>query len=89
MTGASRVDLTKALKAGGERSRTPGSHRLSRTLIVGEVAVSVVLVIGAGLLVKSLWKLSNANPGFRPDYILTARITPNESFCEVPGRCQA
>jgi putative ABC transport system permease protein len=39
--------------------------------------------------VKSLWKLSNTSPGFRSEYILTARITPNESFCEAPGRCQA
>jgi predicted permease len=88
-TGASRVDLTKSLKFGGERSNSGGSHRLSSSLIVGEVAVAVVLVISAGLLVKSLWKLSNTSPGFRSEYILTARITPNESFCEVSGRCQA
>jgi predicted permease len=88
-TGASRVDLTKSLKSGGERSNSGGSHRLSSGLIVGEVAVAIVLVISAGLLVKSLWKLSNTNPGFRSEYVLTARITPNESFCEVPGRCQA
>jgi putative ABC transport system permease protein len=53
-TGASRVDLTKSLKSGGERSNSGGSHRLSSGLIVGEVAVAVVLVISAGLLVKSL-----------------------------------
>src|SRR6266850_1459454 len=87
--GASCVDLTKSLKSCGERSNSGGSHRLSSGLIVGEVAVAVVLVISAGLLVKSLWKLLNTSPGFRSDYILTARITPNESFCEVPGRCQA
>ena len=88
-TGASRVDLTRSLKSGGERSNSGGNHRLSSGLIVAEVAVAVVLVISAGLLVKSLWKLSNASPGFRSDYVLTARITPNESYCEVPGRCQA
>jgi putative ABC transport system permease protein len=38
--------------------------------------------------VKSLWNLSNANPGFRAEYILTARITPNQSFCAEVGRCQ-
>jgi predicted permease len=88
-TGASRVDLTRSLKSSGERSNTGGSHRLSGGLIVAEVAVAVVLVTSAGLLVKSLWKLSNSSPGFRSEYILTARITPNESYCEVPGRCQA
>ena len=88
-TGASKADLTKSLKTGGERSATGGSHSLSSSLIVGELAIATVLLIGAGLLVKSLWKLSDTNPGFRPESILTARITPNESFCEVPGRCQA
>jgi putative ABC transport system permease protein len=88
-TGAAKVDLTKSLKTGGERTGASGNHRLSSTLVIGEVAVSVVLVIAAGLLVKSLWNLSNANPGFRPERVLTARITPNESFCEAAGRCQA
>ncbi len=85
--GASKVDLTKSLKT-GDRSGTSGNSRLSRILVIGEVAVSVVLVIAAALLVKSLWKLSNANPGFRAEHILTARITPNQSFCAEVGRCQ-
>jgi putative ABC transport system permease protein len=89
MATATKVDLAKAMKSGGERSGTSGSHRLSNALIVVEVAVSVVLVIGAGLLAKSLWNLSTLNPGFQKEFTLTARITPNESFCEMPGRCQA
>src|SRR6267143_1127002 len=89
MVTAAKVDLAKTMKTGGERSGTSGSQQLSNALIVAEVAVSVVLVIGAGLLVKSLWNLSTMNPGFQKEYLLTARITPNESFCEVPGRCQA
>jgi len=87
--GASKVDLTKTLRTGGEKDESRGSNRLSGSLVVGEVAVAAVLVIAAGLLVKSLWKLSNTNPGFRQEYILTARITPNQSFCAVAGRCQA
>jgi len=86
--GASKVDLTKALKTGGERGAS-GNHRLSSGLIIGEVAIAAVLVVGAGLLVKSLWNLSNTSPGFHPEYILTARITPDQAFCEVQGRCQA
>jgi predicted permease len=86
--GATNVDLTKSLKTGGERSGT-GTRRLSGLLVIGEVAVSVVLVVAAGLLVKSLWNLSNSNPGFRPEYVLTARVTPTESFCKELGRCQA
>jgi predicted permease len=87
--GASRVDLTKALKTGAEKGGASKTHGLSRGLIIGEVAIAAVLVIGAGLLVKSLWNLSNTNPGFHKDLILTARITPNESFCAAQGRCQS
>jgi putative ABC transport system permease protein len=87
--GASRVDMTETLKSGGQRSATRGSHRASRLLVVGEVAISMILVVAAGLLVKSLWILSSTSPGFHSEHIVTARITPNESFCEVPGRCLA
>jgi putative ABC transport system permease protein len=87
--GASKVDLTKTLRTGGDKDESQGTNRLSRSLVVGEVAVAAVLVIAAGLLVKSLWKLSSANTGFHQEYVLTARITPNQSFCAVAGRCQA
>jgi len=87
--GASKVDMTATLKSGGQRSATTGNHRASNMLVVGEVAVSMILVIAAGLLVKSLWILSSTSPGFRPERVVTARITPNESFCEVSGRCLA
>ena len=85
--GTSKVDLTKALKT-GERGGISGTHRLSSLLVAAEVSISVVLVIAAGLLVKSPWHLSNTNPGFRSERILTARVTPNESFCADAGRCQ-
>ena len=87
--GASRVDMTEALKSGGQRNASGGNHRASKLLVVGEVAVSMILVIAAGLLVKSLWILSGTNPGFRAESVVTARITPNEMFCAVPGRCLA
>jgi putative ABC transport system permease protein len=85
--GTSKLSLTKALKT-GDRGGISGTHRLSSLLVAGEVGVSVVLVIAAGLLVKSLWNLSNANPGFRSEKILTARVTPNQSFCAEAGRCR-
>src|SRR5580704_6815760 len=87
--GASKIDLTKSLRTGGDKDESRGNHGLSRSLVVAEVAIAAVLVIAAGLLVKSLWKLSNTNTGFRQEYILTARVTPNQSFCAVTGRCQA
>jgi predicted permease len=85
--GGSSVDLTKTLKT-GERGSS-GNRSLSGLLVAGEVGVSVVLVIAAGLLVESLWHLTNTNPGFRSDHILTARVSPNQSFCAAIGRCQA
>ena len=87
--GAGLVNLSDTLKSAGDRTSSGGGHRLSRGLIVGEVAVASVLVIAAGLLVKSLWLLSNASQGYRPESILTARITPNQTFCADTGRCLA
>jgi putative ABC transport system permease protein len=44
-------------------------------------------VIGAGLLIRSFWALSHVDTGFRPEQLLTARITPDESFCDDGRRC--
>jgi len=47
----------------------------------------MLLVIAAGLLIRSFWTLSHVNPGFRFEQVVTARVTPNESFCGDPARC--
>jgi putative ABC transport system permease protein len=65
------------------------SQRLRSVLAIAEVALAVVLVIAAGLTVKSLWELSRVDPGFRIESILTARITPNQAFCAAFARCQS
>jgi putative ABC transport system permease protein len=86
---ASRIDLTESLKKGGQHSAALGSgHRLRSALAISEIALAFVLVLGAGLLVKSLWQLGRVYPGFRADSIITARITPNQSFCADPARCR-
>ena len=85
---ASRIDLNESLKNGGRLSAAAQSRRLRSILAIAEIAVAVVLVIGAGLMIKSLWKLSRVNPGFSPGSIVTARITPNESFCKSIARCE-
>ena len=56
-------------------------NRLRHTLIAGEVAISVVLVIGAGLLTRSFWELRNVDPGFDPSDLSVVHISlPNERY---------
>jgi putative ABC transport system permease protein len=84
---SSRTELTESLKAGGRGTTLATSRRVRAILVVGELALAVLLVSGAGLLIRSLWALSHVNPGFHSDNVLTARITPNQNFCADQGRC--
>ncbi len=76
--GSSKVVLTEALKESGGRSvphaSLSGSHRLRWGLGSMEVALALILLIGASLLIESLFTLSNVNPGFRSHHLLTARF---------------
>ena len=83
-----RVDLTESLKT-GSKNAVAVSHRLRSGLAVSEIALSVVLVTAAGLMVKSLWQLVHVDPGFRSESILSARLTPNQAFCDDFHRCQS
>jgi len=83
----SRGALINSLKSGGRGTAVSVSQRLRSALVVGEIALAVLLVIAAGLMIRSFWALSHLNPGFHPEHILTARITPNESFCDDAERC--
>ncbi|HKV25213.1 MAG TPA: ABC transporter permease [Candidatus Acidoferrum sp.] len=70
-----RVSLNNTLKEGGSQSgSSSGTRRAQRVLMVVEIALSVVLFIGAGLLVKSFRQLTAIQPGFDPHGVLTARI---------------
>jgi putative ABC transport system permease protein len=84
---SSRAALTEALKSGGRGTAVSVSQRLRSWLAIAQVALAVLLVIAAGLMIRSFWSLSHGNAGFRPEHILTARITPNESFCNDAKRC--
>ncbi len=83
------LQLTAVMRSSGERGGTMANTSTRSMLVIGEIAVSVMLVISAGLCVRSLWALSHVNPGFSSQHIVTARFTPNESFCDVPERCFA
>jgi putative ABC transport system permease protein len=68
-------DLATALRAGarGTRSR-PSSNRAKRAIVVGEVAVAVTLLTGAGLLLHSFAKLLSVDPGFRTENVLSMKL---------------
>lgn len=86
---ASQIDLAASIRTGSERSTTTVWTQLRRWLIGIEVALTVVLVVSAGLLMRSLYTLSEADPGFRPEHILTVRISPNQSSCTERSACIA
>jgi len=80
---ASRGRVGDALKEGG-RSSTAGSarQRLRSTFVVVELGVALVLLVGAGLLIKTFWKLRSVEPGFNPDHLVTLRVELPETRYE-------
>ena len=76
----SRLNLNATLKEGGSRATGGGSrHRLRGLLVVVEVSMALVLLIGAGLLLKSFTRLRDTKLGFSPDHVLTASVTLPEA----------
>ena len=76
----SRVDLVSALKQGGGQAGDAGSRRkMQGALIVAQVAVSVMLLVGAGLLLASFYRLQRVETGYRSDGVLSAQIFGNFS----------
>jgi putative ABC transport system permease protein len=63
-----------------------GGGRMQRTMIAVELALSVVLLVGAGLLSRSLQKLSEVNPGFRTDHLLGVALTARGQYWKTPDR---
>ena len=76
----SGLHLAEALKEGGRgMAGSTGSGWLRHVLITAEIALSLVLLIGAGLLIKSFVRLTSVDPGFRAEKLITARISLPES----------
>src|SRR6185436_14648941 len=71
----SKPDLTDALKESGRTTAGARRNRLRSLLVVTEVALSLVLLIGAGLMIKSFSKLNDVDPGFNPDNLITMGVT--------------
>ena len=77
--GGSKQSLAAALKEDGGRSTAAGKNHVRAVLTVAQVAISFTLLIGAGLMLRSLIKLQQVDPGFRPDNTLVMRLAPNWS----------
>ena len=68
------ADLQVRLKEGETRSASAPRQALRKALVVSEVTLALVLLCGAGLLIRTLWKLNSVNPGFDPDNVLVAEL---------------
>jgi predicted permease len=73
---SSKIDLQLALKESGSPAMTGMGGRLRSLLIVAEVSLALMLVIGAGLLVKSFWRLQQVDPGFKAENVLSLQLAP-------------
>nr|MBA3255083.1 ABC transporter permease [Pyrinomonadaceae bacterium] len=73
---ATRFDLQDSLKEGGKNiGGSARSHRFRNLFVVTQVALALVLLVGAGLLVKSLNRLQSVDPGFNPKQLVTKRVS--------------
>ena len=80
-----RADLTDSMKEGGGNATTgSGRTRFRNGLVVIEMALAVVLLVGAGLMLRTLWSLQRIDLGFNPTGVLTMRISlPRGSYAET------
>jgi putative ABC transport system permease protein len=83
----SRAGVAGVLKEGGRSSATAGGRWVRSGLLVVEVALSIVLLVGATLLLRSFDRLTDVDPGFRPERVLAFRVSlPNASYPKDPNR---
>jgi predicted permease len=81
-----RTDVNEALKQGSRGSSDAGGRKTRNMLVVSEVALSLVLLIGAGLMVRTLWQLRNVKPGFDSANVLALDVVvPADRFSSPSG----
>ena len=86
---AMKTDLTDSLKDGGQSASTGGGRqRFRNALVVVEMALAVVLLVGAGLMLRSLWALQRVPLGFDPTSVLTMRIALPAASYESPEQVE-
>jgi putative ABC transport system permease protein len=72
---AAKTDLQTTLKAGGRLTTGAQREGMRKALLIAEASLSLVLLVGAGLLVRSMWNLLHVDPGFNADNLLTMRLS--------------
>jgi putative ABC transport system permease protein len=82
-------DSQKSLKsATGRATATAGAHWLRRAMVISEVALALILLVGAGLMIRTFWKLQQVNIGLDPSRIMTMRLAVPETQVEEPAAVQ-
>jgi putative ABC transport system permease protein len=85
----SKIDLNDVLKQGGRGSAGLRRRLLRNLLVVGEVALSLMLLVASGLMIESFGKLRGLNPGFQADHLLTMRLDVSRNrYDKFPQRTQ-
>jgi putative ABC transport system permease protein len=80
-----KADLNEALKHGmGRTDADAGSKRTRDLLVISEVGLSLILLIGAGLMIRSLWMLRGIDPGINPHHLLTMTVAVSSTTYATP-----
>jgi putative ABC transport system permease protein len=86
---ASRVDPAETLKEGGRAGTGAGKHSLRRILVIGEFALALALLAGAGLTIHSFWNLAHVDLGIKTDHVLTFYLPVPQSRSKDPDHMTA
>ena len=80
-------DSQESLKtATGRSTATRGAHSLRRLMVVSELALALILLVGAGLMVRTFWKLQQVNIGLDPSRVITMRLAlPQAQYAQIPA----
>jgi putative ABC transport system permease protein len=81
-----RGNVNEALKQGGRSAASADRHALRNALVVGEVALAMVLLVGAGLMVKTFARMAESSPGYNPAHLLAMRIALQDTRYPAPAQ---
>jgi putative ABC transport system permease protein len=87
--GTTRGAVDEALRGGGRAGSSPGRQRMRNLLVIAEIALSFVLLVGAGLMIQSLARLFAVNLGFNPHHVATLEMSLPPTKYETPEKVAA